>query len=323
MHYINQKSWEEISQKNFEKVFMLLNAAEEKITKDSQSMRKFLDFSSKNPNFSMRNTALLFEQYPSGFFFMESGEFENAGYSVKEKEAGNKILLSFAEDGKMVYRIGTVFDISQTDVPEADYRDFLNQEKRYAPEIVVNGLSELASVLAIPLPVDFSGDEHSVDFHQGKVIESKTLDPTNRASEMARAFARALLSMDNARSEIAEEYEFQADTLSTLIGSAFGLDMPDEAYTRMYQHWQVASEKTGLKYFELSVPAFLSFRSHQNEMENYIDQAKEINFVHDNPRTRESAAQKNYILDQQQQMHEGPEVGSKKKGRIIEHDMER
>lgn len=320
MHYINQKSWEEISQKNFEKVFMLLKAAEEKIVEEPQSMKDFLDFSSKNPSFSMRNTALLFEQYPSGFFFMEPGEFENAGYSVKEKEAGNKILLSFVEDGKMVYRIGTVYDISQTDVPEADYRDFLHPEVGYTPEEIENGLTELASVLGIP--VESSNDEHGVDFHQGKIIVSQTLDPTNRASEMARAFAHALLSIDNARSEIAEEYEFQADTLSTLIGSAFGLDLPEEAYTRMYQHWQIASEKSGSKYFELSVPAFLSFRSHKTEMENYIDQAREINSVRDNPRTRESAAQRNYILDQQQQMHEGPEVGKKKKGRIIEHDME-
>lgn len=329
MHYINKDRWKELSRQNLEKTFSLLNKAEEHICSSPESMKEFLRYTENLPQFSLRNTALLFEQRPQGRFFLEAGEFENAGYTVNPGETGNKIFLSFEENGKLIYRLGTVFDLTQTDIPQSDYENFLAPEANYSPEEIASGLSDYAkslhiSVESADLPdgnPGFFQQDHEKDFHQGKIILSTTLDPTTKASEMARSFAHALLTMDQTKSDIAEVYEFQADTLSLLMCSTFGLDSPSLSYSQMHQHWQAASQKSGSRFFELAAPAFITFRAHRSDLENEIDQQKELQAARENARINESAAQRNYRMDQIQQMHAGPEV-EHKKGRAIERDME-
>lgn len=330
MHYINRQSWEENSARDMEKAFSTLSQAEKHITQSAENMKEFLSFSKDIlPQYSLQNTALLYEQYPQGKFFGEAEDFEHAGYRISEGQPGNTVFISFIENGKILYRMGSVYDRSQTDMPKADYENFQYPERSCNPDELTAALTEYANAMNVAVEYadlpegnpGFYQQGKEPDFHQGKIILSTTLDPNDRASTMARNFAHALLTEDKLRTDLAESYEFQSDALSILICSTCGLDVPDTNYQHMHSHYMAAAEKSGEGFYDLIDPVFISGRRHRDELLNSIDQEKEMQNARESERENESAAQKNFRMDQIQQMHEGAEV-PKRKGRAIERDME-
>jgi hypothetical protein len=330
MHYINRQSWEETAARDMDKAFSALHQAEQKITQSPDSMKQFLTFSRNFlPQYSLQNTALLYDQNPQGKFFAEAEEYEKAGYQVSKGQPGNTIFVSFQENGRLYYRMGKVFELSQTDVPKSEYENFQYPERNCSPEELTAALTEYAGSMNIAVEYadlpegnpGFYQQGKEPDFHQGKIILSTTLDPNDRASTMARNFAHALLTADKMRSDLAESYEFQSDALSILICSTCGLDVPDTDYQHMHSHYMAAAEKSGEGFYDLIDPVFISGRRHRDELLNSIDQEKEMQNARESERENESAAQKNFRMDQIQQMHEGAEV-PKRKGRAIERDME-
>ena len=121
-----------------------------------QNMIEYLQFSTRFYNYSSRNTMLIYQQNPGAMFCNSYKAYQDMGYSVKRGEHGMKILVPTIKtylniDGSPVplskatkeqkeaykqhrieaeqrihFKVGTVFDIAQTNCPKEDYPKYFD-----------------------------------------------------------------------------------------------------------------------------------------------------------------------------------------------------
>lgn len=121
-----------------------------------QNMIEYLQFSTRFYNYSSRNTMLIYQQNPGAMFCNSYKAYQDMGYSVKRGEHGMKILVPTIKtylniDGSPIplskatkeqkeayklhrieaeqrihFKVGTVFDIAQTNCPKEDYPKYFD-----------------------------------------------------------------------------------------------------------------------------------------------------------------------------------------------------
>ena len=129
----------------------------ENFKENAQDFAEYLKFSSKFYNYSARNTMLIYSQNPGACFCNSYKTYKDMGYQVKRGEHGMKILVptlktflnindswtslsqatteqkalykqgKIQSQQKLYFKIGTVFDISQTNCPKKDYPRYFDR----------------------------------------------------------------------------------------------------------------------------------------------------------------------------------------------------
>lgn len=128
----------------------------ESFKENPQEFAKYLRFSSQFYNYSARNSMLIFSQNEGTRYCNSFKAFKDLGYSVKRGEHGMKILVptvktylhigddliplskataeqkatyklhQIQSEQKLYFKVGTVFDIAQTNCPKEDYPKYLD-----------------------------------------------------------------------------------------------------------------------------------------------------------------------------------------------------
>lgn len=229
---------------------------------DPKIIAEYLQFASKFYLYSPANTMLIHRQNPHATFVASFQAWRSQGHSVRRGETGMKIFVpvngTFFKDAsgivkqlsqateeerklvkenkleswqRLLFKIGTVFDIIQTNVPYTEY-----------PKILTPGVSSyehatIAERLAIYIQenvcdIKTERTEGATIFGsftpKDNIIHiSPALEDTARLSTLAHELGHAV--MHNTQPELsAVEMEFQADAFSIMLHQELGLEVSED-----------------------------------------------------------------------------------------------
>lgn len=248
-------------------------------TTSEKDILEYMDFMSRFHNYSPKNMSLIQTQFPGALGVGSFKKFKDVGFSVNKGEKGIKIFvptpveLFQAEDGTTKYltqatteekekiktnqlkvnkvqryKLGTVFDISQTNAnPEDLPKIFPNKQFNHDmddPHLLKGmdaGLNKIGHELGVPIRnMDQAGTE--LGNIKGAYFQKKAIDGTTVKSEiimntrntetenvgtliheLAHAKAHSSTELSTA------EQEFQAEMISHVVSKHFGMDTTEEA----------------------------------------------------------------------------------------------
>ncbi len=253
-----KKKSEEMLQKASELVKDIAN----NYIQNPEKIAEALEFATRFPNYSARNCMLIAAQKPDAVYTQSFAAWKSMGCSVK---AGAKGMMLFVPvqttllhiDGKTVsisnatkkqkeaykkgeieaetvtsFKIGYTFDIAQTTYPPEKYPELFSVG--YPSEThdkICNGLIDYANKF-INCKVEIE-DLQSLTlrgyYDRGKhqIVLNSSLTGTQKLSTMAHELGHAIRHnlLDGSLSTSAKEFE--ADALSVMLESAYGLEITD------------------------------------------------------------------------------------------------
>jgi hypothetical protein len=252
---------------------------------DAEALGELVKFSARFHKYSARNTLLICIQNPYASYVASFAAYKKAGYSVNKGETGIKIFvptpvslisdaegngvkpLSQATEGErkaaaaegrvttsMHYKIGNVFDISQTSWPIEKY-----------PALKSLGMAsgdfrvafEAARVVIEADGIKVTNEDFRsitlkgyCDLEGSKIALNNKLGDTSRFSTLIHEYGHAVLHARGAgKSLTSQKKEFEADAFSVLADEAMGFETPESRIRHMHEAYrgilaaQAADEK--------------------------------------------------------------------------------
>lgn len=235
---------------------MVFNLADSYVT-DPESMAEFLAFSSRFYQYSARNSMLIFSQNRYASFVQSFPAWKSMKAHVRKGQKGIKILVpvqkTFLEVGEqkialsqadkelkeaykqgkvkshtqIYFKVGNVFDISQTDFPKERYPELINMgiPDEYHKK-AFEAVKEFSStVLSCPVSVK---DIQSVtlrgyyDRADHSIVINHLLDDTQKLSTLAHETGHAMVHRHVADKSVAQR-EFEGDCVGIMVESRFGI----------------------------------------------------------------------------------------------------
>lgn len=282
---------------------------------DPELFADLLRFSSKFYQYSPRNNNLIYQQNPHATFTDSFVGFRNNGYNVKKGEHGLKIFvpvkvtylydtnandwIKLSEAPKNLkdkyknnqiqsktlqrYKIGTVFDISQTDCPVEDYPKIFNlgyKDKSQAQ--IYNAIKEYARS-SLNCPVE-EIDMKSISLRGGfiplenKISINMLLKDSEKLSTILHELGHAILhnEIHIEGGKKTEQKEFEADALSIMIASHFGVELTEHRMRHLSQHFQKYNELLSAQNDKKPIEGEVNLESVDKVLENVGNKFKEI-----------------------------------------------
>lgn len=259
-----------------------------------KSLIEYFQFSEKfSYQYSFRNTVLIQQQNRGAVFCQSFAAWKKAGYSVLRgmhgmsiyipvtatllEIDGKQILLSEAtkeqkqqwKEGKITsktvlhYRIGTTFDIAQTNFPPDKYPELLS--RGIASELhgaCVCGLKDYCQEdlkLPVVLEADLDGQietqkEYGIqgaslygyyDRLHKEIHIAKTLQDTAALSTLSHEIGHALAHQNREPSENIHQIEFEADAFSIMLQEHFGFSLTEERKEHISEHYRAWEGSAG------------------------------------------------------------------------------
>jgi hypothetical protein len=243
--------------------------------KESPSvLAEFVAFSAGFHRYSNRNRILIEAQRPHATFVASYKKWADDGFPVTKGEKGIAVfvpvsvkyaaladgstvpLSGLSKDEKMrlpaqgaeikealYFKIGHVFDISQTSCPPSEYPRFFHpgfpSERHGAlygilkSHCLAQGVAvEESDVKSIALRGWFSFDEK-------KIVISDKLADTGKLSTLIHEFSHCILLKNGDAATLPTcVNEFEADALSLMIESSLGIQTETSRVRHMHKHWK-------------------------------------------------------------------------------------
>ncbi len=248
----------------------VINLAES-FKNNPQDIAEYLKFSSQFYNYSSRNSMLIYQQNHGAKYCNSYKAYKDMGYSVNRGEHGMKILVptiktylhigddlvplsqatteqkkaykanQIQSEQKLYFKVGTVFDITQTNYPKEDYPKFLDlgySSERHSEicEVMKNFCKKKLKCQV------FENDYKSVSLRgfynpsDNSISLSGMFDDTTKLSILTHETGHAMLHNDNAMQQVKRpdaQIEFEADATSVMLQSYFNVEIPQSRLTHM------------------------------------------------------------------------------------------
>jgi len=259
-----------------------VKAIAENFKENPESLAELAAFKARFHNYSLNNTMLIYDQNPHAAFCGSFKKFKDMGYSVNRGEHGYKIFVPAVatyikdESGAITqwsnaskelqqqakvgqletfkqthFKVGTVFDISQTNCPIEDYPKIFDMG--YSSEqhnAVFRGLTAYSErELGVPIFVD-NVESIALRGKYGLLTDSITLSDklqdTGLVSTGSHEVAHALMhSVEADRDKPSCQREIEADTYSIMTEASLGLETSDVRKSHLadsYKEYEVLRE---------------------------------------------------------------------------------
>lgn len=255
---------------------MIFQMAETYIT-NPEAIAEYMAFSSKFYRYSVKNTMLIYSQNQGASFVQSFLDWKSMGVKIRKGQKGMKIFVpvqkTFLKKGseivplseaspewkkaykekkievlkRTVFKVGNVFDISQTDFPKERYPELVTMGY---PEVyharLFDAVSEFAATaLSCPVRVE---DMASVTL-RGYYVPSKNeiainhlLEDTHRLSTLAHETGHAMIHRDAGEKSLAQ-IEFEGDCVGIMMESRFGIMPVDKRKEHLAQHFGTLKEE--------------------------------------------------------------------------------
>ena len=252
---------EEVKKELQQKVIVLA----ENFKQNPQDIADYLKFSTKFYNYSSRNTMLIYQQNPGAVFCNSYKSYQDMGYSVKRGEHGMKILVPTYKtylkiDGaliplsnataeqkkaykdnkiestqKLIFKVGTVFDIAQTNCPVEDYPKYFDlgySSEQHAQ--IYNTLKKFCEdKLNCPVNENAFSSVRLRGYYDPSINSislSGNFEDTTKLSILSHEAAHAMLHNKpetNQEQQNTAQMEFEADATSIMLQSYFGVEIAE------------------------------------------------------------------------------------------------
>lgn len=266
-------------------------------------------FGSQFYQYSLRNTMLIYQQNPYSQYVQSFQKWKEMGASVKRGEHGMGIFvpvqttyLKVGEDeyvqlryatkeqkealkkgdlesvNRTHFRIGTVFDISQTTFPKERYPELF--QMGYANEqcsTLVKGLMEFCEQeISCPVRVEDIKSIGLRGFYTPSIHEitlNEMLEDSERLSTLSHEMGHAMVHHDPvARMKSEAMREFEADALSIMLQSHFNVELTESRKRHLAHHYQELKEKEPeTKINDCLNDVFQVYKSNIDSIDQHID----------------------------------------------------
>lgn len=282
MAYDPSKS-EELKKEMQQKVIDLA----ENFRQNPQEITEYLKFSSQFYNYSVRNSMIIYAQNEGAMYCNSYKAFQKMGYSVKRGEHGMKILVptyktylhigdtlvplskataeqkkayklhQLESEQKLLFKVGTVFDISQTNCPTEDYPKYLDLGYSSEQHAQIYDTLKKFCVQNLNCPVHenaFSSVSLRGYYTPGdnSISLSGNFEDTTKLSILSHEAAHAMLHNENELKQQQRpnaQVEFEADATSVMLQSYFGIEIAEsrlchlsECYKQMMSNKNITSK---------------------------------------------------------------------------------
>lgn len=312
-----QKTSEEL---DVEKADMLKRVKDiaDGFTSKPEELAELLAFHSKFHNYSVNNTMLIYNQNPYANFIGSYVAFNKMNYSVNKGEKSIKILvpqivtllkiddawvqLSKATKSQQEqatvgliksrqitkFKLGSVFDISQTNCPKEDYpkhfdMGYSSEQHDQVFQGLVNFCNEYCSCevkLENYKSIVLRGAAYR---NQNLITINSLLEDTQKVSTLTHEIGHSLMHHDNsAEKKPSCQVELEADAYSVMLQSHLGIEITDTRKCHLADHY-----KMFLSYLEIN--------KDKENLPSLDDVLKDVNMIYKNTIEVISKSINNYI----------------------------
>ena len=240
------------SKEKVKKSFKEINESISKL-KNTDKYKEFLDYCSKNYNYSTNNKVLIRSQNPNASVCKGYNQWKKLGRHVKKGEKSIKILAPFTKtyrtkklddegnpvkkDGKYVYEkqkytyygFVSVFDVSQTEgKPLPTLMDKVKGNKEFA-KLLMDNLDKIGKEINYDIKLEpykgSSGGYHNRSEKKIRINSNNKTTPIEQATtlihELSHAFAHGTKEADNYTTQ---RKELEAESINYVVSKRFGID---------------------------------------------------------------------------------------------------
>lgn len=273
-----------------------------------------LAFGSQFYQYSMRNSMLIYNQNKHSQYVQSFQKWKEMGASVKRGEHGMNIFvpvqttyLKVGEEefvqlryatkvqkeayqkgevesvNRLHFRIGTVFDISQTTFPKERYPELF--QMGYANEkysTLIDGLTkfcdqelscpvEITDVKSIGLRGCYYPELHKISLNQ-------LLEDSERLSTLTHEMGHALIHHDPEAMRKSEALrEFEADAVSIMLQTHYGVEITDTRKRHLATAYQKLKEiEPDTQINDCLNDVFQVYRTHVEEIDRHVQESIDI-----------------------------------------------
>lgn len=267
----DREEWKTRSKEQMQEAFDRINQITQQYVEKPENLTELLEFSSKFYTYSVRNNMLIFNQNPYASYVQSFQAWKEMGYSVLSGEHGLKILVPVKattlqlEDGNYVmlqnatreqkqafdkgelqgisrihFKIGTVFDISQTNYPKQKYPELY--AVGYPSEMhfgIYQGLKEYCKTIGYNVAesdlqsISLRGD---CNYQSREIRINNILEDTQKLSTLSHELGHALCT-EGLHGASTAKRELIADAVSIMIQSNFGIEITDSRKRHLKSHY--------------------------------------------------------------------------------------
>ena len=318
----NKKAeWKEQAKENQNQARELILSVSKSYTENPEKMAEVLEFASRFYQYSLHNMQLIYAQNNHAAFVQSFDAWKKMDAHVKKGEKGMKIwvpvkltilILSDGQtvplseaseeqkkgyyngyiEGKKVlrFKIGTVFDIAQTDFPKERYPELYSMGYSSAEHAqIVEGLIKFCESLGCNV---FTRDLSTItgrgyyESSSNQIVLNSLLEDTQRLSTLSHEIGH-MLEQHGKREISSAQKEFEADCISVLIQSHYGIELTDSRKGHLAEHYKLferemdgsdtpLSQEDKIKHVEDVLDASMKvFRQYADQMDEYVKNAIE------------------------------------------------
>ncbi|VYT33147.1 Uncharacterised protein [Tyzzerella nexilis] len=257
-----KQEWEKKAKENENAAYEMIKGIAEGYKKNPEQLVEYFQFASKFYKYSPNNVALIYAQNEGATFVQSYKEWKDMGTPVKRGATGLKILVpvkvtylkigenqivqlskatneqrELYKNGKLesfqkdYYKIGNVFDISQTEFPKEKYPEMFSMG--YSSDLhkkITNGLIRF-SEKEIGCPVTYE-DLSSIAIRgfynreEHRIALNHLMADTMNLSTMSHELGHALLHNHKTEKSISQ-IEFEEDAISIMLQKQYGIELTD------------------------------------------------------------------------------------------------
>ena len=316
MSTYNKEQYLRQQEETFKKLSAVIENTAKEYRENPELIADLLKFRSQFYQYSYNNTVLIRSQNQGAMFTASFAKYKEMGYQVKKGEKGLKIFVPVtvtylydpvsqkwtqlkyateeqkakAKSGELEtkkttkFKIGSVFDISQTNCPKEDYPKILHMgyQSEHHAEIYHSIKHYCENELGCPVKME---DIRSIDLRgyfnpsRNEITLNEKLEDTERLSTLVHEMGHAILHANIELRKIpTAQKEFEADALAIMFENYFGIDITNLRVKHLadnYQKMIVNLDEQQISIETVLQKVFDHYTTQIKTLEYYID--KELN----------------------------------------------
>lgn len=272
-----KRKWEHTAEEQKKQMQDMIKNLTDTWQENPETIAEMLEFGSRIYHYSMRNNMLIYAQNPHATYAQSFKAWKEMGASVKKGEKGCRVYVPVNAtilkiDGHLVpleqatkeqmlqykageiesitrqhFKIGTVFDISQTTYPKEKYPQLFNMGYDSALHAaVVQGLTKYArnSLQCGVETVDLKSIALRGDYspQMNRIRLNEMLEDTEKLSTMSHELGHALLHKTLPIGKSAAQVELEADALGIMLESHFGIALTESRKRHLVSNYNTYHE---------------------------------------------------------------------------------
>lgn len=311
---VQKKEWRKQARENEREAFERIKQVAEEYRGDPEKIMEYLAFASRFYSYSAKNIMLIYAQNPGATLVQSFMGWKDMGASPVKGATSIKILVPVVttylktgdrhtvrisdatEEQKKLYqegeiegvkktsfKLGSVFDISQTTFPKERYPELLSMgyssqmHKKMAEGLIRFSETELKCQVT-------QEDLESIVRYgyylpsENRIVLNHLLEDTMRLSTMSHELGHALVHCDINNEASTAQKEFEGDAVSVMLHKRYGIELTEQRRSHIAEHMKAFQKECERKAFEELKEDSLTENEKKEKAEEQVDRKLQDSF---------------------------------------------